>query len=209
VLGPSYGGLHGRGVHGLVITLAATLVFGVLALSTVRRLTTDIDTILRARLGHTRSSVLTLLTAVLGFAITALIALQLLAIPVGQLLLGGAITGIIIGIAAQQSLGDSQQGWSCSWPAHTASATPSPCSPGPSADPTPHHPQQRAHLHPASHHQRAATATQRGAPRRRHHPPSHPAHQTRTSAPTTQQRHALPAGPEATGADNARPNHPD
>jgi len=70
----------------------------------VRRLTTDIDTILSNRLGHARPSVLALLTAVLGYAITALITLQLLAIPIGQLLLGGAVTGIIIGIAAQQSL---------------------------------------------------------------------------------------------------------
>ncbi len=36
---------------------------------------------------------LALLTAVAGYAVTALITLQLLAIPVGQLLLGGAITG--------------------------------------------------------------------------------------------------------------------
>jgi len=77
-----------------------------LALSTVRRLTTDIDTILSTRLGHARSSVLALLTAVLGYAITGLITLQLLAIPIGKLLLGGAVTGIIIGIAAQQSLGN-------------------------------------------------------------------------------------------------------
>lgn len=106
VLGSSSGGLHGRGLHGVVITLSTTLVFVVLALSTVRRATTDVDTVLGTRLGPARSSVLALLSAVVGYAITALITLQLLAIPVGQLLLGGAITGIIIGIAAQQSLGN-------------------------------------------------------------------------------------------------------
>ena len=104
--GWTYGGLHGRGLHGVVITLTATLVFVALALSTVRRASTDIDLVLGPRMGPARSSVLALLTAVAGYAITALITLQLLAIPVGQLLLGGAITGIIIGIAAQQSLGN-------------------------------------------------------------------------------------------------------
>jgi hypothetical protein len=41
-----------------------------------------------------------------GCAIALLTALGLLQVPIGHLLLGGALTGVIVGIAAQQSLGN-------------------------------------------------------------------------------------------------------
>jgi small-conductance mechanosensitive channel len=39
-----------------------------------------------------------------GYLIVALTAMDLFALPVGNLLVGGAVTGMILGIAAQQSL---------------------------------------------------------------------------------------------------------
>ena len=41
-----------------------------------------------------------------GYAIALIGMLSMLSIPVGHLLLGGAIAGVVIGIAAQQSLGN-------------------------------------------------------------------------------------------------------
>lgn len=41
-----------------------------------------------------------------GYAIAVIGMLSMLSIPVGHLLLGGAIAGVVIGIAAQQSLGN-------------------------------------------------------------------------------------------------------
>ena len=40
----------------------------------------------------------------MGYLIVALTAMDLFALPVGNLLVGGAVTGMILGIAAQQSL---------------------------------------------------------------------------------------------------------
>ncbi len=45
-----------------------------------------------------------------GYAVALLGTLSMLSIPVGHLLLGGAIAGVVIGIAAQQSLGNAFAG---------------------------------------------------------------------------------------------------
>ncbi len=45
-----------------------------------------------------------------GYAVALLGMLSMLSIPVGHLLLGGAIAGVVIGIAAQQSLGNAFAG---------------------------------------------------------------------------------------------------
>jgi small-conductance mechanosensitive channel len=47
-----------------------------------------------------------LITTMVGYLVALLLALGLTDYPVGHLLLGGAILGIILGIAAQQSLGN-------------------------------------------------------------------------------------------------------
>jgi small-conductance mechanosensitive channel len=106
VLGSRYGSLHHHGLHGTVIALGAAAGFVVLAVATVRQFTDDVDVVLRSRLGPARASVVALLITVVGYAITVLLLLAMLAIPVRQLLLGGAVTGVILGIAAQQSLGN-------------------------------------------------------------------------------------------------------
>ncbi len=106
IVGRTYGALHGRGLQGVVLALSMAVVFLVLAVSTVRHVANDIDVVLGTRLGSARASVLALLTSVVGYALTGLITLGMLSIPVQQLLLGGAITGVILGIAAQQSLGN-------------------------------------------------------------------------------------------------------
>ena len=53
----------------------------------------------------TAASVRLILTIV-GLVVVLLVALTILHIGVSQLLLGGAITGVVLGIAAQQSLGN-------------------------------------------------------------------------------------------------------
>ena len=41
-----------------------------------------------------------------GYLAVLLVALDLFEVPVGHLLVGGAVTGVVVGIAAQQSLGN-------------------------------------------------------------------------------------------------------
>ncbi len=56
--------------------------------------------------GDARGSALALLVTILGYAIVVLSVLGVIGLNLSGLLLGGALTGVIIGIAAQQTLGN-------------------------------------------------------------------------------------------------------
>lgn len=84
-------------VAALVVLVAG--VIAVRALATAIRSSTDEH---EAR----RAGPLAFLVSVIGYLIVLLTVLGALGIPIGDLLLGGALTGVILGIAAQQSLGN-------------------------------------------------------------------------------------------------------
>ena len=102
----SMGNVHGRELHGRLIGWVGTAVFLVLAALTVRSVANELHRVLAARVGDSHAAVVRLLVTVTGLAIAILITLGLLAVPLQRLLLGGALTGVVIGIAAQQALGN-------------------------------------------------------------------------------------------------------
>jgi small conductance mechanosensitive channel len=92
------------GGRGLAIAGAAVLVLaGLLAVrsasAAMRRASED-------RLGTARSGSLGFLVSAIGYLVLVLATLSVLDVDLGALLLGGAITGVIVGIAAQQTLGN-------------------------------------------------------------------------------------------------------
>ena len=102
----SMGNVHAHAWHQRVIALGGAVAFLVLAALTVRSIGSEVHRVLASRVGESHAAVVRLLITVAGFAIAILGALGLLAVPVQHLLLGGALTGVIIGIAAQQALGN-------------------------------------------------------------------------------------------------------
>jgi hypothetical protein len=60
--------------------------------------------VLQPSVGAAHAAVIRFAILVAGGLITIVVALDLLNIPITQLILGGAVTGVVIGIAAQQSL---------------------------------------------------------------------------------------------------------
>jgi small-conductance mechanosensitive channel len=60
--------------------------------------------ILLPRVGNAHATMVRLLLVLIGGLATLVLTLQLLNLPVGQLVLGGALTGVLVGIAAQQTL---------------------------------------------------------------------------------------------------------
>lgn len=60
--------------------------------------------ILLPRVGSAHATMVRLLVVLVGGLTTLVLTLQLLSLPVGQLVLGGALTGVLVGIAAQQTL---------------------------------------------------------------------------------------------------------
>lgn len=102
----SVGNVHGHSLHTRLVALVGSVGFLVLAALTVRTIGNEMQRALAPRVGPSHASVVQLLIMVAGFAIAILATLGLLAVPVQHLLLGGALTGVIIGIAAEQALGN-------------------------------------------------------------------------------------------------------
>lgn len=104
-----YGGLLGSGKHQVLhsaLAFAGAVVFLVSAVVAVRCATNDILGLVHVpgRLSDARASTLRILCLLCGYILVVLGALSLLKVPVGHLLLGGVLTGVILGIAAQQVL---------------------------------------------------------------------------------------------------------
>lgn len=104
-----YGGPLGTGrfqaLH-QILAIGGAVVFLAAAVSAVRAGTNDIVGLARipGRLGDARASTLRLLCLLAGYIVVILCALALVHVPVEHLLLGGVLTGVILGIAAQQVL---------------------------------------------------------------------------------------------------------
>lgn len=60
--------------------------------------------ILLPRVGNAHATMVRLVLVLIGALATLVFTLQLFDLPVGQLVLGGAMTGVLVGIAAQQTL---------------------------------------------------------------------------------------------------------
>ncbi|MFI6510360.1 mechanosensitive ion channel domain-containing protein [Streptosporangium sp. NPDC050855] len=100
----SAGDLRSPDLSARLLCAAGAAVFIVSATMAVLRGATWLRTRTAARIGETHASVVRILAVVTGAAGTLLLTLGLLAVPVGQLLLGGALTGALLGIAGQQTL---------------------------------------------------------------------------------------------------------
>ncbi|HEY2442634.1 MAG TPA: mechanosensitive ion channel domain-containing protein [Streptosporangiaceae bacterium] len=95
--------VHGQATAKL-ITVTTAVAFLVFAVGAVVGLAGKAKTLLAPRVGSAHAAVVRYSILLLGSVVTLVITLQLFKIPIGQLVLGGAITGILLGIAAQQTL---------------------------------------------------------------------------------------------------------
>jgi small conductance mechanosensitive channel len=80
----------------------AVLVFGVIAVRALIQAVKEAT----AHLGAARGTPVSFLVSVLGYAVVLIVALGALGLNPAGLLLGGAFTGIVLGIAAQQAFGN-------------------------------------------------------------------------------------------------------
>lgn len=94
----------GENQIGMLRGAAGTLALLVAGIAAVRATARAARSISSHRVGDTRGTALGLLIQILGYFIVVLTVLGLLSVDVSGLLLGGAITGVVIGIAAQQTL---------------------------------------------------------------------------------------------------------
>jgi small-conductance mechanosensitive channel len=85
------------------VAAAATCLFGVIAVLEFGGRTRDV---LQPVTGLAHAAIVRYAIVLLGLLVVVSVTLALLKLPVSQLLVGGAITSIILGIAAQQALGN-------------------------------------------------------------------------------------------------------
>ncbi len=92
------------GINHKAVAIIGVLIFVSSALGFLHIITSTMRKVVTHYLGPARAANTQFIAVVAGYAIIILSVLALLHIPVGKLLLGGAVTGIILGVAAQQAL---------------------------------------------------------------------------------------------------------
>lgn len=103
-LATSTTGLHGAPLHDRVIGVGAGIVFVIAGVVATRATAKQIYDVVASRTGPSHAGVLRWLVTIFGYLIVTLTALGMFDVGIQHLLLGGALTGVVIGIAAQQSL---------------------------------------------------------------------------------------------------------
>jgi small conductance mechanosensitive channel len=99
-----FGDIHAHNATKQVLTALGTAVFLVVALVAVRSASTQVHRLLAPLVGLAHASLVRIAITLAGVVLSVVAAMGLLGVPVQHLLVGGALTGVIIGIAAQQSL---------------------------------------------------------------------------------------------------------
>ncbi|HEY0807784.1 MAG TPA: mechanosensitive ion channel family protein [Pseudonocardiaceae bacterium] len=105
----AFGGLNAHAGQriGMFASIGACLVFGLLA---VRSTANEVARLVGSRGGAAPANALRWIITLFGYLIVVTEVITLFGVPVDRLLLSGAITGVIVGIAAQQSLGNAFAG---------------------------------------------------------------------------------------------------
>ncbi len=105
-LGSTLGNPHSPAIHEKVFAFAGAFAFLILAVVAVRSTADTLATTVGVHAGRSGGLAIKIVASFVGYVIVLFVVLGLLAVPVQHLLLGGAFTGVIIGIAAQQALGN-------------------------------------------------------------------------------------------------------
>jgi len=89
-----------------IVAYGAAVLFGLFGSMATYGLAGKSKQVLEPRAGTAHSGVVRYAILIIGAFATLAITLDLFAVPVGQLVLGGALTSVFVGIAAQQALGN-------------------------------------------------------------------------------------------------------
>lgn len=105
IIASLHGGIQHGSVNHKVFSSVGVIIFIIAASAFLHVLTKIIFKILTTHgLSVGRAAVIQFVLRLIGYAVVFLITLELLGIPIEKLVLGGAVVGIILGVAAQQAL---------------------------------------------------------------------------------------------------------
>jgi len=97
---------HAHTLAGRLLFYTPAVLFLILVVTCARSTASELDDLAKWRGGHTAGAAVRMLVTGFGYLIALVGTLSMLSVPVGHFLLGGAIAGVVLGIAAQQSLGN-------------------------------------------------------------------------------------------------------
>ena len=106
VIGSEFGNVHGPALHPKLvawISAALLLVAGVIA---VRRIAWGLGHLITLRSIAAAGAAVRLITTGIGYVVVAFAVFAVLEVSIDHLLVGAGLAGIVLGIAAQQSLGN-------------------------------------------------------------------------------------------------------
>lgn len=88
----------------ILVSIGAGLLFAFFAASATLGLSKQARAMLQPKMGSSHATMVRVVIVLIGWATILTVTLDLLGIPIGRLILGGAVTGVLLGIAAQQTL---------------------------------------------------------------------------------------------------------
>lgn len=106
VAGSAYGNIHSPRLGTKLLAWGCAAGFLVLGIVATRLVARGLGDVVAGRTLLSAGAAVRLLTTALGYLLVALGTLDVLGISVVRLLVGGALAGVVLGIAAQQSLGN-------------------------------------------------------------------------------------------------------
>jgi small-conductance mechanosensitive channel len=106
IAGHTIGGVHAVSLRIRLIAYGCALVTAVFGVAASRTAAREVQRVAVARAGDVAGTPLRLFVLLVGYLIAAISVCDLVGLQLRQLLVGGAITGIIIGLAAQPVLGN-------------------------------------------------------------------------------------------------------
>jgi small-conductance mechanosensitive channel len=105
VINAAYGNVRRGTIDHKLVALVGVVVFVTFAVAFLHLLTSVIHGLIAShRLGAGRAAAIQFILRTFGYIAILLTTLELVGIPVGRILLGSAVLGIILGVAAQQAL---------------------------------------------------------------------------------------------------------
>ena len=108
--GSALGNIHAHSLRERLTALVGAAAFLLLAVAATRALAGEVDRVVAGHGGTTAGTAIRWVVGVAGYTVATFVTLGMLSVPVQHLLLGGALTGVVLGIAAQQSLGNTFAG---------------------------------------------------------------------------------------------------
>lgn len=105
-VGRTIGAAHSPSLHTRLISYGFGAGFLVFGFAATRTAANEVSRVSESRAGTATATPLRVVCLLIGYALVIFLSLDLFRVPLGHLLVGGAVTGIILGIAAQQALGN-------------------------------------------------------------------------------------------------------